>query len=42
MVYIAQLPLAEVVEDGIIALIDDLGGRIGERAVFDVDAMAFP
>src|SRR5664280_82892 len=42
VVHTAQLPLTEVVEDGVIALFHDLGRRIGKRAVFDVDAVTFP
>ena len=41
MVYLAQRSLAEVVEDGVVALLYDLRGWICERAVFDVDAATF-
>ena len=42
MVYLAQRPLAEVVENGLIALIHNLRGWICQGAVIDVDAITSP
>src|SRR5208283_433346 len=42
MVNPAQLALTKVVEDGVIALLHDLGRRILKWTVFDVDAVTLP